>query len=102
MNSGFYEVIIVLQKSIIYCILTLSILISSCSNALISAINNENIDDVKKYSHNKKLLQSVDSDSNGPLHIACQIGNIEIIKIILSSSADINLQNNFTAKYNYA
>jgi ankyrin repeat protein len=40
-----------------------------------------------------KEITSLDSDGNGPLHLACEKGNKELIAVLLSAGADVNATN---------
>jgi len=64
----------------------------------ISIIKNQ-IEELKKY-----LRQGVDVDILGeydctPLHYACREGNVEMLKLLINSDADVNKRSNYSTVY---
>ena len=63
---------------------------------LIDAIDEEDIDRVNKLLSDKNIdINETDDDGFTPLMFACSEGNKEIVKLLVKSGADLNLQDNY-------
>lgn len=58
------------------------------------AVENDNLEDVKKYVAQGKRVNAKGYDGNSPLHVAVENGNREIAQILLNAGAKINSKNN--------
>lgn len=57
---------------------------------LIQAINDESVATVKALAKNKKLINKKDAKDFDPIHHAVSLNNLEIVKILVDSGANLN------------
>jgi hypothetical protein len=64
-------------------------------NALVMAVENDNLDEVKMLVAKGERVNAKDKgyDKNTPLHVAVENGNLEIVKFLLSSGAKTSSKN---------
>ncbi|KAJ3452272.1 no mechanoreceptor potential c isoform d-related [Anaeramoeba flamelloides] len=61
-------------------------------SAIFIAIENNHVDVFVELFSRKADLQSVNFYSETPIHIACQVGNMEIIQIMIQNNVDFNIK----------
>ncbi|KAJ6249289.1 ankyrin repeat and socs box protein [Anaeramoeba flamelloides] len=61
-------------------------------SAIFISIENKHVDVFLELFHRKADLQSVNFYSETPIHIACQVGGLEIIKIMIENKVDFDIK----------
>lgn len=76
---------------------TMGVMVSTVStnkpSKLFLAVENDNLEDVKKYVAMGKRVNSKGYDGNSPLHVAVENGSVEIAEILLNAGAKPNSKN---------
>ena len=69
--------------------------VGSPATAFFSAINNNNLNLIKRLIQEGLDINIQNEDGRSGIHVACEIGNIEALKLLLDSGSDLNLVDNF-------